>query len=221
MAIRVQTGGGGKDFELVPAGAHFAVCNIVAYLGLQKVEFDGKAKLQPKVWLGFQIPDIQHEYEKDGKKLSGPAVIGRKFTLNIGDQSNLGPFLTNWRGKPFTDDEVNSEDPSKRFDIEKLAGKVCQLGVVHEKGKNGKTYANITSAGQLMQETKDAIASGKRSATPHGDVLVYNADEPDPNVYAKLPKFLREQIDSRVIQEQGIDQSPKQPHEDYNDEIPF
>jgi hypothetical protein len=217
MAIKAS--GGGGDFEKVPAGAHFAICDKVVYLGMQRTTFDGREKILPKVWLGFQIPDIQHEYEKDGKKLSGPAVIGRKFTLNIGDNSNLGPFLKNWRGRAFTDDEVNNG-----YDVEKLAGKPCQLGVIHEKSKDGgKTYANITSAGALMKDTIDAIRAGTRKAEPHGKVLVYNADEHDQAVYDQLPEFLRKQIDQRV--KPGDGKKAAKPSEtstdDFNDDIPF
>ena len=214
MAIKAKNSGG-KDFELVPAGAHFAICDKVVYLGLQRSEFDGKEKVQPKVWIGFQIPDIQHEYEKGGKTLSGPAVIGRKFTLNIGDQSNLGPFLKNWRGKGFTEAEMEGG-----FDVEALAGKCCQLGVVHET-RNGTTYANITSAGQLMKDTLDAIKNGTRNATPHGDILVYNADEHDQAVYDQLPEFLRKQIDARV-KESDLDSKPVTAGKpDFDDDINF
>jgi hypothetical protein len=216
VAIKAQAGGG-KDFELVPAGAHFAICDKVVYLGFQRTEYEGKQKILPKVWLGFQIPDIQHGYEKDGKKLSGPAVIGRKFTLNIGEQSHLGPFLTNWRGRGFSEDEV-----ANGFDVEKLAGKLCQLGVVHEVGRNGKTYANITSAGSLIKDTLDAIKNGTRKADPQGDVLVYNADEHDQRVYEKLPEFLRKQIDSRVTENDppaGVRTSAGS--QDFDDDIPF
>ncbi len=189
--IKASSKSSGKDFELVPAGTHFAICVGVYYLGIQAVTFDGETKEQPKVYLRFEIPDIQIEYEKNGEKVKGPAIIGREFTLNIGDKSNLGPFISNWRGKEFTKEE------GEEFDVTSLLGKVCNLGVIH-KTKGDKTYANISSAGKILKIQQDGIVAGTISAEPHNPLLTFNADEPDDSVYQKLPKFLREKIDNRI-----------------------
>lgn len=214
MAIKASAKG--KDFEKVPEGVWFAICNKIIFLGLQRGEFDGQQKDQEKVFIGFEVPDIQHEFERDGKKLKGPAIIGRTFTLSIGDKSNLGPFIKNWRGKAFTQDELDNG-----YDLEVLAGKPCQLGVTHET-RNGRTYANVTSAGSLIKEVKDAIQAGTRSVKPFDGVVIYNPYEHDDDAWDKVPKFLREKIANRIIPE-STDKvgTTAQGVEFEDDDIPF
>lgn len=216
------TGGSGKDFELVPPGTHFAICTRVIYLGIQAEEFQNETKELPKVYLGFEVPDVQIEYQKNGKTIKAPAVIGRTFTLNIGAKSNLGPFLANWRAKPFT-----QEDQDLGFDITSLLGKVCNLGVVH-KESGGKTYANITSAGAMLKMQNDAIEAGTLSVKPHNGLISFNADQPDPEVFKQLPKFLQEKIQNRITTTKTGKPLPGtlagekvQETEDFDDDIPF
>jgi len=221
-AIKASSKGGGRDFEPVPAGTHFAICIGVFYLGIQKVTFEKETKEQPKVYFKFEVPDVQVEYEKDGKKVTGPATIGREFTLNIGNKSNLGPFISNWRGKEFTDAEA------EEFDVTSLLGKVCNLGVIHAT-KGDKTYANISSAGKILKIQQDAIVAGTLSAEAHNPLLTFNADEPDDSVYQKLPKFLREKVDNRITTKPNgkpLDKAPGTQQyagtaQDFDDDIPL
>ena len=219
LPIKASSQGGGKDFELVPPGTHYAICVGVYYLGIQKTEFKGEIKELPKVYFRFEIPDVQIEYEKDGKPVKGPAIIGREFTLSIGKKSNLAPFITNWRGKPFTESEL------KEFDVTSLLGKVCNLGVVHETKGNGKTYANISSAGKILQVQQDMISAGTLSAKSHNEPLTFNADSPDPVVLDKMPKFLRRKYEERITTTKGgkpLQQTPQAVEgQDFDDNIPF
>jgi hypothetical protein len=220
--IKASSKGGGKDFELVPAGTHFAICIGIYYLGVQAVTFEGETKEQPKVYFRFEIPDIQIEYEKNGQKVKGPAIIGREFTLNIGDKSNLGPFIANWRGKEFTKEEA------EEYDVTSLLGKVCNLGVIH-KTKGDKTYANISSAGKILKIQQDSIVSGTLSAEPHNPLMIFNADSPDPEVYEKLPKFLKQKIDNRItttktgkpLDAKKVDAREPGSDDEFDDQIPF
>jgi hypothetical protein len=208
-------GGESRDFEKVPAGTHFAICQKVVYLGIQTKTYPDGVKELPEVYLGFEIPDIQIEYTKGGKQVKGPATIGRTFTLNIGAKSNLGPFLTNWRGASFTQAQQD-----EGFDVNSLLGKVCNLGVIHT--EDGK-YVNISSAGSLMKIQKEAIEAGTLSVAPHNALVQFNADEPDPSVYDKLPKFLKAKIDSRVTTKKNgkpLDRAPGADDE-FDDDIPF
>jgi hypothetical protein len=214
--IKANAKGGGKDFEPVPAGVHFAICNKVIYLGFQAEEWEGKEKVLPKVWIGFELPDNKIDWvDKKGDKHEAPMVVGRMFTLNIGDKSNLGPFLTSWRGKPFTDEEREA------FNITALAGKPCQLSIIHKKSGD-KTYANIAGAMGLSQETKAAIKAGTRTVTPFGEVVVYSPDEHDQKMWELVPEWLQTKIHDRVVEEPVAAESQANPTtEDFDDDIPF
>ena len=188
MAITASDTGGGKDFKKVPPGCHFAICNMVIDLGVQQTTFKGQAKSQHKVYLRWEVPDERITWEKDGKEHEGPCAIGATYTLSLSEKANLRKVLENWRGQPFTADEL------KGFDITKLAGKCCQIMVQHDTGSNGKTYANVTGVMGTSREQKERA----RSAKSEVGVIVYSLDDPDPSVYEKLPNWIKEKLAERA-----------------------
>ena len=82
MAINASDSGGGKDFKKVPPGCHFAICNMVVDLGIQRTEFKGQAKSQHKVYIRWEVPDERITYEKDGKTIEGPSVRFAEMVAN-------------------------------------------------------------------------------------------------------------------------------------------
>jgi hypothetical protein len=214
--------GGGKDFDPIPAGIHLAICTQVVDLGWQP----GSGKYpRPKhqVYLKFEIPGHVVEWEKDGKRMSGPGTIGRKFGLSLSDKGHLRPFLVGWRGKQFTAEEEEG------FEITSVIGKVCQLNVIHEQGEsNGKTYAKIASAFGLVKEQKEALAKDPSRAKPQGDLIVYSPEAHDQAMFDKLPEWMQEVINGRVDDPNtkaadDFDQTAttSSTTEDFNDDIPF
>lgn len=187
MAITASDTGGGKDFKKVPAGCHFAICNMVVDLGIQEGTFQGKPKSQHKVYLRWEVPDERIAYEKDGKEVEGPCSIGATYTLSLSEKANLRKVLENWRGLPFTEQEL------KGFDITTVAGKCCQIMVQHDT-KGGKTYANVTGVMGISREQKERA----RGAKSEVGVLVYSIEDSDQSVYEKLPNWLKEKLESRV-----------------------
>ena len=213
MAINASDTGGGKDFKKVPPGCHFAICNMVVDLGIQQSEYKGQAKSQHKVYIRFEVPDERTEWEKDGKKLEGPCSIGATYTLSLSEKANLRKVLENWRGQPFTAQEL------KGFDITKLAGKCCQIMVQHD-SRGDKTYANITGVMGISREQRERA----RAAISEVGVLVYELDNPDPEVHERLPNWIKEKLSQRVAAPKvtaatstviaGVDA-------DFDDDIPF
>lgn len=126
---------------LVPAGAHVARCFKVIDLGTHERVYQGESKgHQRKVWINWELPN--EPVEVDGKEL--PAAVGKEFGLSLHEKAALFKFLTAWRGKPFTAEEL------KGFDLLKLLGAPCLLNIVHEPSKDGsKTFANIASVSPL------------------------------------------------------------------------
>src|ERR1700676_5595242 len=167
---------GGSDFTPVPPGVHFAICSNVVDLGVQKTTFKGQDKQKHQVYLRFELPDTRVEWTKDGKKMEGPATIGRTFTLSIGEKSNLRPFLEGWRGKAFTPVEEEG------FDITSIIGKVCQLSVVHETGGDGKLRAQINGAFSIIKEQQQALSENPARGKPAGKLVVYSASAHDQAV---------------------------------------
>ena len=204
---------GGSDFKPVSAGVHFAICTQLIDLGTQNTTFKGAESRKRQVYIKFEIPDERVEWDKDGKHYEGPATVGRTFTNSIGEKSNLRPFLEGWRGKAFSKEEEDG------FELTSIVGKVCQIGVVHDVGANGKTYTNISSVLPLSKDTQAAIKAGTRSTTPEGELLVYSTDDPDEAIFAKLPKWLQDKINARVVEKATAVQKTDEP--DFDDDIPF
>lgn len=210
MAILASDTGGGKDFKKVPPGCHFAICNMVVDLGVQETSFKGQSKSQHKVYLRWEVPDERVTYEKDGKEIEGPCSIGAMYTLSLSEKANLRKVLENWRGKPFTADEL------KGFDITNVAGKCCQIMVQHSTGADSKTYANVTGVIGTSREQKDRAAKAKSEV----GVVVFSLD--DPVNFDDLPKWLQEKVEGRVKPQAIKSANALAPAgADFDDDIPF
>jgi hypothetical protein len=202
---------GGKEFKKVPPGCHFALCNMVVDLGIQQTTFKGQAKSQHKVYLRWEVPDERVTYEKDGQHIEGPCSIGATYTLSLSEKANLRKVLENWRGQPFTEQELRG------FDITTIAGKCCQIMVQHE-SVGGKTYANVTG---VMGTSRDQRERARNAKSEVG-VIVYSLDDPDPTVYAKLPNWIKDKLESRVAAPSLTAASALVTADaDFDDDIPF
>jgi len=173
-----------STFKPVSQGLHQAICAMVVDMGIQPGS-DMYPKPKHKIYIGWDCLDEIVEWEKDGKKHSGPARIGREFTLNLGDTSNLRPFLESWRGMNFTDEQAEA------FDIGKLMGAACQITVVHKQKRQGKG---------VRADVKTAVPWPKGMAKPAvpESAVMYDLTNPDPKSYDMLPQWIREKIDSRL-----------------------
>jgi hypothetical protein len=211
MAIMAADTGGGKDFKKVPPGCHFAICNMVVDLGVQETTYKGQSKSQHKVYLRWEVPDERVTYEKDGKEIEAPCSVGSMYTLSLSEKANLRKVLENWRGKPFTAEELRG------FDITKVAGTCCQIMVQHEVAGD-KTYANITGVMGTSRDQKERA----RNAKSEVGVLVYSLAEHDAATYEKLPNWLKEKLAERVMPQAVTHASAMAPAgADFDDEIPF
>ncbi len=159
-----------KDFKPAPSGVHQAVCCDVVDLGVMEVTYPGRPpKKQHKVRLVWQIEELMD----DGK----PFIASKRYTLSLHEKANLRADLESWRGKAFTDAELQG------FDLEVLLGVNCLLNVLQVK-KGSDTYANVTAVMPLkkgMQKivpSKDYVRSKDRTdqtANGHG---TEGADDP-------------------------------------------
>lgn len=122
----------------IPEDTHVARCFAVYDIGTHYDQtFD---KRNHKIIVMWEIPGLRIELEdKETKaKLDLPRAISKKYTLSLGDKANLRKDLVSWRGRDFTQDELDG------FDVKNLLGVACLLQVIHTtKGK--KTYANIAT----------------------------------------------------------------------------
>jgi hypothetical protein len=124
----------GGNFTPAPAGAHTAVCVDVIDHGMLKVVFQGKEQQKHKITIAWQID----EDLPDGK----PFLVRRRYTCSLHEKATLRRDLESWRGRAFTDKELEA------FDLESLLAVGCLINVIHE-SRNGSTYANVASVMRL------------------------------------------------------------------------
>lgn len=161
------------SFAPIPEGTYPAVCNMLIDLGMQKNETYNTTSR--KVLIGWQIPD--ETIEIDGKE--EPRTISKRYTLSLGESSNLRADLAAWRGRDFTPQELQA------FDLRNIVGVGCLIGIIH-KESNGKKYANISS---IM-----ALPKGMSKPQMSSEPTVFDLDTDPLEAINKLPKWIDEII---------------------------
>jgi hypothetical protein len=151
MSVIAKAGGGG-DYTPPPTGVHPALCVDVVDLGMQKTPFKDEKTGEPKIVHQIQIYWQLHPEDDEGnvlKRDDGLPFLATKFyTLSLHEKANLRQDLDNWRGKPFTEEQLE-----EGFDVEKLIGAQCQLTLVEKKKKNGDTFVAV--AGVAPKHRRD------------------------------------------------------------------
>ena len=162
MGLIVKENGNG-GFEPLPEGVHIAVCYGLIDLGEQySANFDTYAN---KVLVLWQIPS--ETYEADGEQK--PRTISKEYTMSLNSKAVLRKHLEAWRGKSFTDEELEG------FNLTNIIGVGCQLQIIHKTSGNGKPYANISA---IM-----ALPKGMKIDYP-AETAIFDMDE--ENCWAQL-----------------------------------
>jgi hypothetical protein len=178
-SISIIAESSGKTFEPIAAGSYVARCYSIVLLGTFEEDFQGTKKVVQKVKITFELPTEMKVF--DEAKGEQPQIISIDFTLSMAEKANLRAFLTNWRGKAYTEEEA------KKVDISKMVGVPCQLSIIHRTSKsNGRTYATIASASMLMK--------GFEAPKQINPSVLFNVNQFDKAVFETLPKFVQEKI---------------------------
>lgn len=170
MAItaRANSGSGGNS---VAAGVHIALCTRIIDIGTQFSERFGNS--QRKVMLTWEVPDDTVVIDGEDK----PRLISKEYTLSLNEKARLRFDLESWRGRKFTDSELDG------FDLGNVLGSPCQIQVLH----NEKGYANISS---IMSMPK-----GVQAPEPVGEKIYFDlSDDTCLSVIEKLPEWVRDKI---------------------------
>jgi len=140
LIAKDSTGDKFPKLPLPESGTTQAVCCAVWDLGLQKTTYMGADKVQHKIIIAWEVTEKINapESEYHGK----PYMLNKKYTLSLSEKANLRKDLESWRGIPFSAEEL-----ANGFDIEKLYGINCYIGIKHEPDRNdpSKIYANVTA----------------------------------------------------------------------------
>ena len=202
MGLTARDSGGG-DFSPAPEGTHLATCVAVIDLGTQYTE--KWKKQQHRVLLGWEL-------DTDEKRDDGaPFIVWKRHTVSLHKKAGLRRDLEAWRGRQFTDAELEG------FDLKNILGKPCIIGIT-QVTREGTTYTNVASVAALPKRMEAPKATTK--------TILFDVDAPDMDVFNGFGDKLKEQIQASAEWKdrdggggnRGIDEPPP-PTDD--DPIPF
>ncbi|KKL81905.1 hypothetical protein LCGC14_1990110 [marine sediment metagenome] len=137
----------GVERELVPSGSHVARCIKIMHFGhVPNVNFHGQNVITDIVRLIWELPNEMRTFNEE--KGPQPMAIHREYTLSLADKANLYKDLVGWRGKGFTQVELDG------FDIFNVLGVPCMLSVIHQPNKAGNDYAKVVAVSGLPKGTE-------------------------------------------------------------------
>ena len=179
MIIAKQSNNSMSDFKLPPAGSFMARLYRIIDIGTQTTEWMGKKKMQRKIIAMFEL----HGEDNDGQPLQTaegkPLIVSKRYTLSLDEKATLRKDLEAWRGKAFTQEELDG------FNLEVLLGKCCMVSITHST-YDGKEYANIASISQVP-------AALKKLGEPVGvnEPMIFTLDPFDQAKFEKLSEGMQ------------------------------
>lgn len=181
--IIARAGDSGREFKLVPPGLHLSRCYRVIDLGTQLTVFQGKEKSNRKVLVQFEVygeDDLGNPMVTDN---GDPMVVGKNYTLSLGEMASLRKDLQSWRGREFTSEEL------KGFQLSNILDQWAMVSIIHTSGNDGKTYANITAVMPVPANVRKAGLP-----TGHNKPVIFSIDSPDMALYESFSDGLKAKI---------------------------
>jgi hypothetical protein len=174
MGFLATAEGEGGSFEIVPEGTRIARCIQVIDLGHQYSEYYNKVK--HKILLAWELPSVSHA---EGARIGEPMLVFKRYTLSLHENSNLRADLESWRGRAFTEEELEG------FDVLKVLDHPCQVSITHRKeGKN--TWADVKSV--------TSLGEGQPVMDRFHPLLSFDVDAPDMTVFEGFSENLQRTI---------------------------
>jgi hypothetical protein len=169
-----------SEFVDVPVGLHLARCYEIIDLGTQAGEWQGQPKLQRKVMFKWEVHSEDESGNPTVTKKGEPMSISKNYTLSLSENARLRMNLRSWRGREFTQEELNG------FDIKNVLGAWCMLSIIRAAGKNGKEYTNVDN-------TMPVPLSLKKAGLPegHNPLRLFTLDKPDLSVYESFSDYIK------------------------------
>lgn len=164
-------GGGNKEknYERIDAGVYPGRCIQVVELGTHEVVWEGQTKLRKELMIVWELSELM----EDGR----PFVVSWRGTNSLGEKSKLFAMLSQWRGKPFTKEEV------ARFAYGNLLDKVCLVNVGKATSKKGKDYNFVIS---LMP-----LPKGMTCPERHNELIDFGIDDRTTPLFEKLYPYVQ------------------------------
>lgn len=157
-----------EDFEQPDAGSYAAVCSKLIDLGTQSSEYQGKRVVRHQILLSWELD----EKMSDGQ----PFVTSQFYTASLGEKAKLRAHLEAWRGKQFTEEELNG------FELQNLLGKSCMISLI----QNDK--------GKIKVQSVSKLPKGMTPPTLSGPTVYFSLETFDKAVFEGLSEGIKKII---------------------------
>lgn len=161
----------------IDAGTYPAVCIGVVDLGQQHSEkFNNYTE---KILFIWEIPSQTVEVDGEAK----PRWLSQEFSATLNEKGNLAKMLVSWRGKTFTDQEL--DDSGDGFNLTQMLGAGCLLQVIVDEKETG-TYNRISAV--------IGLPVGMPPVAPVSELMAFDIEAWDETALEKLPEWVQDRI---------------------------
>jgi hypothetical protein len=136
MSLIMSSDGGGENLPKLQPGIYAGTCYQIVDMGTRDQVYNGETSKKTQVIITFEVTEALDPNTNDVKMEDGrPFAVSGTYTASLFEQAKLHQHLVSWRGKAFTEEELQG------FDITKLLGCTARIEVTHTKptpdGKGG------------------------------------------------------------------------------------
>lgn len=185
----------------IPQGTYLAVCYMLVDLGMQYSEAFKKSSR--KVLIGWEVPE--ETITIDGEER--PRIITKQYTASLNESASLRQDLAAWRGRDFTQEELEA------FDLRNIVGTSCMINVVHKVKKDGKTFANIQSIMALPK----GMPKGELDQKP----VIFDLDTSEVEQVDGLPGWIADMIKKSSTYQEKLVHAPEMTEAEDDERLPF
>ena len=175
MGLIATSDGEHKEYRRAPEGTHVARCVQLIDIGNQKTEYDGRARVQAKVIVGWELPNELDDGVPDGENARPPEpfLVWCRYTRSLDSRARLRAMLESWRGEDFSSGDL------QEFNLVNILEKPCMVTIKHNK-VGDKTYANVTAVTSMVK--------GIECPPQSHETIVFDIDSWDQQVFEALGK---------------------------------
>lgn len=197
---------GSGEFTQAPEGSLLARCVRLIDLGTHHDTYEGKPIIRNQVLVTFELPGETIEIDGEHK----PLTISRFYTNSLSEKANLRKDLESWRGRQFTQEEL------ERFDLQNILGAPAILSVVH----------NLKGKAQIKAVMK--VPKGMTVPDAYNEPYAFWLDEFDREAFNELTdgikKIVMESDEYKAMNGNGGVRTPPPSAKNvdqFDDDIPF
>lgn len=185
--MKVRDTGSDISFEPCPIGMHIARCVRVIDLGTTMDDYWKKEKHE--IFVMWEIPNeikkytIKGENGQPDREVEEPFTVSKFYTASLSDKAHLRNDLESWRGKAFTEQELEG------FEMKNILGAPAMANVIHQKKKRGDGVNSVV-------KSVTGIPKGLECPPRVHDLVYFSMDpgEFDQAVFDNLSKGIKQRI---------------------------